>query len=569
VLLVACANLSNLQLARGLNRGRELAVRASIGATRRDLIALLLTESGILAVGGLLLGLLLSVWGIALLRSVVPPQTAGYIVAPQASWQMIIFAAGVSIVCMFLVGLLPAVRLSDVDLDALIKTGTGTGAHRANRTRYGLLVVAQLGFTMPVVTGAVLLAKGTWQYENPQYRSSRLFGFDADSVIVGQLQLRAPKGSYVRVAPIAAAIVSRARAVADVGDAGIDVAAEPANSTVTFTDPAGMAVEMPAPSWSYSLVSPGYFHSAGLPIEKGSGFADGTGVQSSVVVDRASGVYLWPRQNPVGHTIKFGDGRSDAAWLPVVGVLGDHLDEFGRARRAWMDTLKLIGVYKSIAVDDSVRASGKGVSLRLYVRPARAPLMVVAHLRRAFDGMDLVAPPTVYWGREQWGVSSRIAGQRFMTGVFSAAALICLGLAMLGVYGIVAQSVAQRRREIAVRISLGATPGGILTLILREGNVFVLAGVAIGLYAAADTVGWLAGFLAENDSANALVFGLVCAGLFAVAALAALGPAVRATAIDPVEALRSKGRERSASAAIRVLAISHRRRPAPARPPRS
>ena len=540
ILLVACANLSNLQLARGLDRVRELAVRASLGATRRDLIWMLLTETGLLVCGGLILGLVLSSWSIVALHAVVPPETAGYAVSPEASWQMVVFAAGIAIVCVVLIGLLPAVRVSDVHLDTLIKTGTGTGMHRAHRARYGALVVAQIGLTLPLVTGAMLLAQGDWQYESPSYRMTRLFGFEPDSVIVARVQVRAPRDSYVKVAPIAASLLSRARGVSNAADAGIIIAAYPAGAGIAVVDRSGTSKELAAPLWPYWLVSAGYFRAAGRPIERGSQFIDGASAQSSVVVDRATGVYLWPGQNPVGAYIRLGNGRSAAPWLPVVGVLGDHLDSAGRAKRAWFDTLRLSGVYKSIAENDSARATRRGLQVELYVRPTGSPLMAVAQLREALNGMNLADVPVVFWGRDEWAVSRTIIQRRFMTSLFTGAAVICLALAVLGVYGIVAQTVAQRRREFAVRLSLGATPRSILTLILSEGNVFVLGGALLGLVAATQTYGWLGTFVAEADSWTAAYFAAGTAAVFLIAAIAAVGPAANAARINPAEALRAE-----------------------------
>lgn len=540
ILLVACANLGNLQLARGLDRARELAVRASLGAGRGALIRILLAETGLVVSSGLGVGLVLSAWSIVALHAVVPPEAAGYAVSPDASWRIVVFAAAIAIVCVMLIGLLPAIRVSDVHLDALMKSGTGTGAHRTQRVRYGVLVVAQIGLTLPLVIGAMLLAKGDWQYENPSYRVTRLFGFNPDSVIVARVQVRAPKDSYVKVAPIAASLVSRALSLRNVGSAGVIVAAYPPSAAITVAGRSGNSAEFPAPLWAYRLVSSGYFRAAGRPIERGSEFMDGPAAQSSVVVDRATAVYLWPGQNPIGEYVKLGGARSAEPWLPVVGVLGDHLDSAARAQRAWFDTLRLSSVYKSISENDTAFAAHRGLPVQLYVRPTGPPLMAVAQLREALNAMNLADVPVVFWGRDEWAVSRTIIQRRFMTSLFTAAAGICLALAVLGVYGIVAQSVAQRRREFAVRISLGASPHSILALILSEGNVFALSGTLLGLVTANETCGWLGTLLGDPDASTAAYVAIGLAAVFLIAALAALGPAANAARIDPAEALRAE-----------------------------
>jgi putative ABC transport system permease protein len=323
-----------------------------------------------------------------------------------------------------------------------------------------------------------------------------------------------------------------------VSEAGIAIPAQPMGAGLRVLDESNRSADVPTPSWSYWMVTPGYFRGADLPIERGRGFLDG---ESAVIIDRATSVYLWPNQNPVGRSIKLGDARALEPWLRVVGVRGDHLNPEGRKQRAWFDTLRVSYVFRSITEHDSARAGYKGLQVVLYVRPATNPLLVVAHVRRALEGMAFTSPPLVFWGREQYGVSATIIRRRFMASLFGGAALICLALSAFGVYAIVAQSVAQRRREIAVRIFLGATPRRILHLILREGNVFVLAGILVGLLVTMKTVGWLGGLLlGETDPGTAILFGFACVFLFAVAALAALVPAAKATLIDPAEALRAE-----------------------------
>ncbi|MGH7619937.1 MAG: FtsX-like permease family protein, partial [Gemmatimonadaceae bacterium] len=208
-------------------------------------------------------------------------------------------------------------------------------------------------------------------------------------------------------------------------------------------------------------------------------------------------------------------------------------------------------VARVITTTDSVLAGRKGVSITLYARATRDPQAVTVALRRVLRSRNLTPPPTVLWMSDELGITGGRARQRFMVGLFTGAALICLALASLGVYGIVAQSIAQRRREIAVRISLGARPGDVVGMVLREGNVFALAGVAVGLLVTVRTISWLSGFLGTlpmfrpfasllDNILGAMSFALLGGVLFALAALAALIPAARAARIDPVEALRAE-----------------------------
>jgi len=315
-------------------------------------------------------------------------------------------------------------------------------------------------------------------------------------------------------------------------------------------DSSGRVTQFPTPMWSYKLISPGYYRTLGLPIEHGVDLIEGAYDVSAVMVDRATSTFFWPDGYRPGAMVKLGDSRSTDPWLPVKGVRGDHLDPDARLWRAWFDTLRVEEVSRVITRTDSVRAGRKGIQITLYARARRHPQLAAIALRQLLRSRNFPQPPTVKWMADEVGITMQRAWQQFMVGIFTGAAIICLALAALGVYGIVAQSIAQRRREIAVRISLGARPGDVIRMIMREGNVFVLAGVAVGLLVTLRTIGWLGMFLgvsrpAESPNAwkdqmtSTMLFAFMGVLLFVTAALAALMPAARAAQIDPVEALKS------------------------------
>ncbi|MGH7620511.1 MAG: FtsX-like permease family protein, partial [Gemmatimonadaceae bacterium] len=326
VLLVACANLGNLQFARGLNRATEIAVRSAVGAAQRDIVLLLLTEVAVLATAGLILGLVLSYWGAALLRATIPESGGGFAVAPDVSWRMVGFAIGVTGLCVVIVGLIPAIRASRADLNALIKRGSGTGAHRQNRRKYGWLLIAQIGLTLPVVTVAVLMARTGWQMRDPLFEATHYYGFDPDSVIVAHVTIPARRNEFVHVGPIADRLIADARSVSGVSTAAVMLYAAPANSAVTISDSSGRIKEFETPMWTYRLVSPAYYRTMGLPTEQGADLIDGAYDVSSAIVDRSSATYFWEDGFHAGALIKFGDIRSTAPWLRVKGVRGSHLD---------------------------------------------------------------------------------------------------------------------------------------------------------------------------------------------------------------------------------------------------
>ncbi|MDB4893250.1 MAG: permease [Gemmatimonadetes bacterium] len=555
VLIVACTNLANLQLARGLGRASELAVRSALGASRPQIVSQLMIESGVLAAAALVLALLLTLAGNALLQATIPPNVAQYVVEPQSSWRMVLFAATAAVMCLTLVGLAPAIRVSRVDLNSLLKSRAGTGAHRTNRRTYGALVVTQIALTLPLVSAAVLLSRSALRTAEADYRMREEFGFDTGPLIVANFFFSAPAGTKLPIAEIAENLVSRARGVADVADAGIVFRQKPMNGVVTVEDTDGGIRETFAQSWSYEVVTPSYFRTMGLPIERGSDFPEGGNTVPALIMDRSTGWHLWPRSSPIGRMVKLDGARTAEPWIKVNGVVGDQLSQSARELRRAADTLRINHIYRLMTASDSVTASSIFTLATLYVRAKRDPQRVASSVRRVLSdvaqpdfapaseevgAVRATRPPRVQLFEEYLGIPQRITVLRFIAGLFTTFGVLALGLSALGVYGIVAQSVADRKREVAVRISLGATSSNIVHALLREGNVLVLAGVAIGLYATKQTIGWLGSFLGEVDLTNALLFGAVCVALFAAMVLSALVPAVRATKLDPMEVLRAE-----------------------------
>ena len=560
VLLVACANLANLQLARGLARTRELALRSAVGASRRQLIAHLVLESALLALIGLALGVVLTFWGVHLVRTSIPPAIEDYIIEPQTSWKMFGVAASAAMLCVFLVGLIPALHISRVDPDTLLKSGSGTGANRAHRRRYGVMVVAQIGFALPILIGAIVVFNASWRMHSRSWLIRELYGFDPTPLIIANVPIVAQAGNevVVRMAELAAELTTRAKSVPGVVDAGVVFRMEPRGKTVTVDDESGHLREEMAHLWSYSLVSPSYFRTMGRAMEQGRDFQDGEFDGSAVIMDAPTARFLWPSQSPLGRAIKFGDAKATMRFHRVVGIVGDMRDTFAIRRNNPNANFRLQQVMRVITPTDSLILRG-----RLWpARPAGAVTVQrwlpgylnVSVVARANGNSELAAirlnralrsfrsgaeQPTAVALLDQEGISERRIRQDFVTSLFSTFALLGVALVALGVYGIVSHSIAERKRELAVRISLGATARDILHSVLREGNAIVLAGVALGLGLTYFTVGWLSQFFfGEYDGNNSLLFAFIAAGLFAIAALAAFVPALRATRIDPVEALR-------------------------------
>ncbi|HEY8175883.1 MAG TPA: FtsX-like permease family protein [Gemmatimonadaceae bacterium] len=536
VLLVACFNLANLQLARGITRSRELATRAAIGASRADIIAQLILESAWLAGAGLLLGLILTVWGMKLVEASVPPSLSHFIVRPQASWRLFAFAAIATIVCLGFVGLVPAIKLSRVDINELLKSGSGTGVSRKSRRQYGALVVAQIGLALALLVGAALLLR----------TASGLYGLEIsehyDRIIQAWVNI-GPRGPADRrtMADVSADLVARARALKTVVDAATIVNGKPKKNFISLDDPGGTPKEIGTGLWRYRLVSSSYLRTFQLKILKGRDFQEGEFAEPLVIVDDLTARYLWPGADPLGRLIKMGDVHSNAPWLRVIGVVQykNLWAVFDRANPEERLAPRLGGLYVLNGADST--PVGKGASITLAVRGTTNLSRLVLVLQNTLtDGASGLRPAYVRRMFEILMIDRMREKQNFIAALFVTFALLALAVSALGVYAIVSHSVSQRTREFGVRIALGAGERDIRQSVLQEGNVLALSGIAVGLILAARAVGLLSAFLrSEEDRYDSWLFGIVALALFAVTLLASYVPARRAMRINPVEALRN------------------------------
>jgi putative ABC transport system permease protein len=309
---------------------------------------------------------------------------------------------------------------------------------------------------------------------------------------------------------------------------------------VSVDDENGYVREEMAHQWSYGIVSPSYFRAFGRAMEKGRDFRDGEFDGRSVIISGPTARFLWGNRNPIGRAIKLGDPHSKQPWLTVVGVIRDMRDTFTIRKYDPTANYRMGELYRVITPQDSIAlAASRYGRLTLYARASGSTELAAVRLQRGLRSVAAANNPGAVPVDQQFGRHLWRARQDFMTALFGTFALLGIGLVAIGVYGIVSHSIAERRRELAVRISLGAGARDILRAVLREGNVLILAGVAIGLSLTRDSVWWLGEFLSdENAGYDAPFMALIASGLFAIAVLAAFFPAWRATRIDPVEALR-------------------------------
>jgi predicted permease len=536
VLLVACTNLGNLQLARGLGRAGELAVRASLGATRKQIVAQLVLESAVLVAAGLLLSLLLSYAGNAWVRASIPPEVGDYTIIPKADLRMLFFAMGAAVVCVAITGLAPALHVSRLDLNTLIKSRTGTGEHRRNRPLFGGLVALQIGLTMPLVFTAVFLARQSWEFTRDDYYFNRL-GYDPRPLVVVHATAGPIERGGLSLPELMADLVRRARALPGATNAAASLQAPTVDHALTVDGPDGALREVGTPNFSYKLVTPSYFETFGLSVAKGRAFADGVHVAPAVIVDDFTAAFLWPYADPVGRRIRFGPARSTEPWIPVDGVLANRMSGEAREIAAINMGSRVNTVYRVVSVGDSVPSRSGVATLTLTIRAKQDASALAVVARRELHGVG-VSSPLVVPMLEWTGLTKQVAAARFGAVIASVFALIAIGLSALGVYGVVVQSAADRRREIAVRVALGATSRQIIRALIRDGNVFVLAGLLLGQVLTVVVAKWLG--VAEVFESRGLLFGGIIASLFAIMAFAGLLPAYRATLQDPMEVLRAE-----------------------------
>ncbi|HZS04926.1 MAG TPA: ABC transporter permease [Blastocatellia bacterium] len=524
VLLIACANVANLMLARATARRREIAVRLSLGASRGALIRQLLTESLLLSLAGGGVGLLLAAWGADLLMAFKPPMQMPIEIDLRTDWRVLGFTFGISLLTGILFGLAPALAASKPDLVAALKEGEGMAGHGRTRLR-GAFVVAQVALSLLLLVGAGLFLRslGNASAIDP--------GFDPDNLLAMTMDLQLQGYDRARGKNFSRQLLDRVRAVPGVEAATL------AEYLPLNLDGArrGITIEgyTPRPGESTEVgsvtVAPGYFETLRLPVLRGRSFGgqDREGAPGVVMVNEAFARRYWPGQDPLGKRIRMGAMR------------GGNSDE--------LPALEVIGVVK----DGKYVTLGEGATPFFYLNLAQgydpAPTLIVRTrgnptdylpaVRNVVAALDDSLPLfDVKTMREHLGLAllpARLAGT--ILGIFG---LVALVLAASGIYGVMSYSVARRTREIGIRMALGAGRGDVLRLIVGQGMKLVVIGTAIGLVAALALGRLLGSLLYGLSPADPLTFAGMVLLLAGVALAACWIPARRATKTDPMIALR-------------------------------
>ena len=527
VLLIACANVANLLLARAAARQREMAVRAALGAGRWRVARAMLTESLMLSLVGGGVGLLLAFWGVRALGQLGGPGLPTLHTIGLDGW-VLAFTFGVSVLTGLAFGVAPAVQAWRTDVNAALKgEGSGSFAGQRNRLRH-LLLVAEVALALVLLVGAGLLLKSF----------SRLLdvdpGFRAEGVLTFQVTASAPRGPQ-RVNFIEQ-IVERLKALPGVESA----AATDAMPLAHFARQTAADVEgHPPKDWgrmtreeiaasviSQVTVTADYFAVMGIPVKSGRAFTaqDVRPAAGTVVVNEAFANRHFPGEGAVGKRIRLGAG-SEAPWRTVVGIVSD-MRQTGLAN----------AVMPEVYVPELAEAGG---ALCFVVRVTGAPATLAAAVRAVVTEVNPNQPLHNVTTLEQRLASTTIS-RRLNTTLLGGFAGLALLLAAVGIYGVMSYAVAQRRREIGVRLALGAQRGDVVGLIVGRGLRLALAGVAIGMAGALGLTLYLSAQLYAVEATDPATFASVAALLTAVALLACWLPARRAAKVDPMVALRSE-----------------------------
>jgi putative ABC transport system permease protein len=521
LLLISCANIANLLLARAAGRRRELAVRIALGAGRFRLTRQLLTESVLLSLAGGALGMLLAVWGSALLARMIP---ANFTYGGGLDFRVLGFAAGISVATGVLFGTLPALRVSRLDLNLALKESGGRGeVGSGNRTRH-LLVISEVALALLLMLGATLMMRS--------FLNLRAIdpGFRADHILTMRTSLPQPKYKDLsRRIAFFDAVLERVRRLPGVVSAGY-VSYLP----LTMRGGAdGFTVEGQPPrrpgevnDANSRAVTPDFFRTLGVPLIAGR-MIDTRDTSTSLlvaVINQAMAAAFWPGENPLGRRFKLDGYSHNVPWITIVGVTGNMrqmgLDVPARAEMCFPYT------------------QAQYFSLRdLAIRTVGDPMRLAEEVRRQIWAVDPAQPVTRVRPLDAL-LDEELGPHRLqaeMLGIFAGMALL---LASLGIYAVLAFTVSERTQEIGVRMALGAQKSDVLRLILGTGLKLVLVGLAAGMLAALILAPWLESSLYGVRAKDPASMIGVAAFLLGVAVLACWIPGRRAAAADPMVALR-------------------------------
>ncbi len=525
VLLIGCANVANLLLAKAAGRRREVAIRTALGAGRVRVLRQLLTESLLLGLVGGALGLLIAVWLTQLLIH-FSPGNVPRLAESQLNTGVLAFGLALSLLTGVLFGLAPALEASKSDLNTDLKEGSrGAAAFRRSRLR-SALVVAEVALSLVLLAGAGLLLRSFVKLRGVP------MGFRPDHVLT--LSVTLPQTRYQTKAQARSffhEFIERTQALPGVTSAAATTGLPLIGQWTIVVTPEGKVAtgKKSLDTAFFEGVTPGFHHTLGISLEKGRLFtdADNDRTVAVAIINDAMARHYWPNQDPLGKRFKWGPAESSRSWITVVGVVSD-------VKQSDLAAEVKPGVYLPIL---QMPQESPMLGLNLAVRTASDPTVIISGLRNIVRSLDPEAPLFQVRTMEEV-LSTSVAPRRFNMLLLAAFAGLALLLASIGIYGVMSYSVSQYTQEIGIRMALGARAADVLRLIIRQGMGLVLIGLAIGTAGALALTRVMSSLLFEVKPADPLTFASVSVLLAAVAFAANYIPARRATRVDPMIALR-------------------------------
>ncbi|HEY0368166.1 MAG TPA: ABC transporter permease, partial [Chthoniobacterales bacterium] len=526
VLLIACANVANLLLARAAVRQKEIALRLALGADRARLTKQLLVESVMLSLLGGIVGLGLAYAGLRILTGFIPPDVApADAIAVDA--KVLLFTLSVALLTGLIFGLAPATQASHFNLnDTLKEGGRDSGAGARGKKLRSTLVIVEVALSFILLIGAGLLINSFMHLRNLDP------GFRADHLLVMNLDLSEVKypDNPHRVA-FFDEVVRRVQPLP-----GVQSVAVAGNLPLTYNgDSMAIGVEGipdPPPDQSpdviYRTIGPNYFNTMGIPLVRGRDFNENDTADTTLVtvISEKTAKHYWPNEDPIGKRLKPGSTTSESPWRTVIGVVKDvRQNDFVAEPKMQMYF--------------SYRQTKNLVANALVVRTNVDPLSLASAVRNAVWSVDKDQPVSNIDAMDKI-VAGAVARQRFSMLLLAIFAGLALVLAAVGIYGVMSYSVAQQTREIGIRIALGAKRSDVLTMTVKQGLKLVAVGLACGIVIAFVLTRVMASLLFGISATDPITFLSISMVLLVVALLASYIPALRATKVDPMIALRAQ-----------------------------